>query len=840
MTRTSGLRGTVAAIIGVAALLMAGAPLGAQELFGTLRRVGPDGVATPASGVVVIVERASDGTLVSRGLTGAAGTWRLAVTTDSLRVRALRIGQEPLELATLRLGVGEARELSAELPDRPVQISAVRTRLNNRCPVDATNTRELARLFADARTALMASQLSSPDGRPRSRYRLTTTEWNAREDKLLQVSAQEFVSEAADPFRSVPVDSLAQLGFVTREPDGSIVWRAPDAAVLTDDRFLAEYCLHLVEDSVPATQRIGIGFRPSRARRDITQIEGVLWLDRATAALQRLEFAYVGLGYPLRDARPRGWVEYTGLPDGSWLVHEWGLRMAKDTRRLSLIGQTVSDSRSLGGITELSGEVLEVSIAARRRYTVGADDWVSETGAVIVPPPPAARGPACAPTAGRVLGTVRGADGAPLAGGRVEARLDARRANGASDTTERWSAVTDSAGTFELCGLPLEQLLRLAFAAAEHAADDVAVRISSTRLVASVDWMLRSDRPVSAVALAAAADALRAPIVVNDPALPVSARASDAGATGALPTREPAASPARQLRVQAEQGNPLGAAAVQLPSGDRYTSDSLGIVVLRDSTALETTVRVQRVGYRPFDGTVTRAHVGDPFVVALERVVLASASGAVVRVVDADSFPIPYAMVHLDGAAALPTNDEGLLRLGRDPRLRVTARVQRIGYAPFDGTLTRESDAAPFVVQLQLLRTTLETVRTVAPGVTMLSRTGFYDRMERRRREAFLGEFITPEELTQRAVGRITSVLVGKQYVQVYNGRLFGRGGCRMNILLDGKLMMGDNTPDDYLGSHEVMAIEIYPSTANAPFELIPVTAQGSCGIVAFWTGPRR
>jgi hypothetical protein len=61
-----------------------------------------------------------------------------------------------------------------------------------------------------------------------------------------------------------------------------------------------------------------------------------------------------------------------------------------------------------------------------------------------------------------------------------------------------------------------------------------------------------------------------------------------------------------------------------------------------------------------------------------------------------------------------------------------------------------------------------------------------------------------------------------------------------MNILLDGKLMMGDNTPDDYLGSHEVMAIEIYPSTANAPFELIPVTAQGSCGIVAFWTGPRR
>lgn len=184
LTRTPGLRGTLAAIIGFAALLMAGAPLGAQELFGTLRRVGPEGGATAASGVVVLVERARDGTLVSRGLTGSAGTWRLAVTTDSLRVRVLRIGQEPVELGTLRLGVGEARELSAELPDRPVQISAVRTRLNNRCPENPTNTREVARLFADARTALLASQLSSPDGRPRSRpMREPTSVWASRGER---------------------------------------------------------------------------------------------------------------------------------------------------------------------------------------------------------------------------------------------------------------------------------------------------------------------------------------------------------------------------------------------------------------------------------------------------------------------------------------------------------------------------------------------------------------------------------------------------------------------------------------------------------------------------------
>ena len=37
-----------------------------------------------------------------------------------------------------------------------------------------------------------------------------------------------------------------------------------------------------------------------------------------------------------------------------------------------------------------------------------------------------------------------------------------------------------------------------------------------------------------------------------------------------------------------------------------------------------------------------------------------------------------------------------------------------------------------------------------------------------------------------------------------------------------------------------VMAIEIYPSLANAPDELIPLTGGGGCGIIALWTGPRH
>jgi hypothetical protein len=51
---------------------------------------------------------------------------------------------------------------------------------------------------------------------------------------------------------------------------------------------------------------------------------------------------------------------------------------------------------------------------------------------------------------------------------------------------------------------------------------------------------------------------------------------------------------------------------------------------------------------------------------------------------------------------------------------------------------------------------------------------------------------------------------------------------------------MDGNRLEDHVAGSEVMAIEVYPSTANAPVELIPLTRQGSCGIVAAWTGPRQ
>lgn len=219
---------------------------------------------------------------------------------------------------------------------------------------------------------------------------------------------------------------------------------------------------------------------------------------------------------------------------------------------------------------------------------------------------------------------------------------------------------------------------------------------------------------------------------------------------------------------------------------------------------------------------------------------LCAQESLLLRVVDLDGVPIPYAMVTAQGGTR-SADTTGRVRLNSERSLTLTVAVRRMGYVPFDGPVARLSYDDDFAVVLQPIQRAMDTVRTIAPRQTPLSRTGFYDRMERAKKGAIVGEFITPEELELRARGGVTGVFWGKQYARP-NGEdeLIGRRNCKMQILLDGMLIAQNDKLKQFLAINEVMGIEIYPSTANAPHELIPVTFRGSCGIVAFWTGPRR
>lgn len=145
---------------------------------------------------------------------------------------------------------------------------------------------------------------------------------------------------------------------------------------------------------------------------------------------------------------------------------------------------------------------------------------------------------------------------------------------------------------------------------------------------------------------------------------------------------------------------------------------------------------------------------------------------------------------------------------------------------------------------------------------------------------AILADFFTPKQLDERqGFTKVTQMIAGSRYARVNslsggNTRVLvivGRGGCPMNVVLDGQLVRGTAQDvavssrcrsqinpngtrqsgndsmaakvsiDDVVDGRSIMAVEIYSNTANAPAEL--VRASGGRRVVrsvALWTGARR
>lgn len=249
----------------------------------------------------------------------------------------------------------------------------------------------------------------------------------------------------------------------------------------------------------------------------------------------------------------------------------------------------------------------------------------------------------------------------------------------------------------------------------------------------------------------------------------------------------------------------------------------------------------------------------------------AQESAARLRVVDTGGLPIPFAVVNIGKARALIADDSGRLVLSASDDDSLRIRVRRIGYAEFYGPVPRPSDGQ-YVIILTPLPTQIAAVTVTERANTPLAMRGFYDRVERVRLGAIVGSFLTPEDLDEMNESSVSGILRHSTYARISRVRLgrgiplnvvTGRGGCAMNIVVDGQLATrtvqelyspgsinsagtrvdrGVGPPmdiDELVDGRSVMAVEVYPSGANAPAELIPISGTGSCGIVAIWTGGR-
>jgi len=329
----------------VLSCLMVGT-LGAQQLRG--RVVLPDSVS-PASGILLT---ATDlrGAVVGRALTDARGEFRLRVPQPmSVIVRALRVGYRPSHHGTFDLALGESAPVRLVLSAEAVQLAAITVRRSDSCRSRDDSRTRVAEVWEEARKALLVAQTRG-DGAE------LVAEWT-RYDRQLDTSGYRVLDQAVhltrspsdQPFRSQTAELLAKDGYVVEE-DGEIIYYAPDADVLLSDSFAATHCFQLEAPPEDMPWLIGLRFRPIDAARTRRDIEGTFWVDRRSAELRALDFAFTNLPSVADRAEPGGRVEFTRLPDGAWLVSRWQIRMpelqriAPATRasaRMNVVGSTI-------------------------------------------------------------------------------------------------------------------------------------------------------------------------------------------------------------------------------------------------------------------------------------------------------------------------------------------------------------------------------------------------------------------------------------------------------------------------------------------------------------------
>lgn len=473
---------SMGAAVLVAALTCA-TGIGAQSVRGSVLQ--PDS-ATHAPGVVVVAadER---GDVIARTLSTEAGDFDLRVPgAGTYTLRLLRVGFRPTTLAPLSVPADGVSGVRAVLGAEAVLLSAVTVRSDNVCGTTEDTGRVIAQLWEEARTALTATQLSAGS-------KTLDVDWQvfrfeiARRTQRVSGRVVNARSGATDrPFVSASADSLADDGYVIDE-ERDRTFRAPDAAALLSGRFAATHCFRIDSPSKSRPQWIGISFRPTIDRDWIRDIEGTLWIDRATSELRLLEFKYTNLPHDVDVPEVGGFVEFLRVPTGHWLIARWAIRAPKLVRRsrggAAVPGGGGSDITVVESISVVGGEVTRARHGAGTVYGVDPKLSSSDGQNATKPAQPSACG--AGSREGLVLaGTVR------FGGRETRAAVSVSWVPATAGAASRLSTVTDDHGGWTIPCVPdnVELIVRATNGAVGSAPRPVPV--AATRTLSGLDLEL--------------------------------------------------------------------------------------------------------------------------------------------------------------------------------------------------------------------------------------------------------------------------------------------------------------------------------------------------------------
>lgn len=805
--------------------------LSAQAVRGTLRS-GGSGAPVPGAHVQL---RDVSGRVVASGNTDAGGRFLLrAPAAGSYTVSAERIGFARAVSPLLSLAVGETVEhrLEARLQESSLEGIVVRGGERARCRTMPPAGEPVHTVWEAARRALEGTESAAREGLYRYSARVFERDVDPRSATVQAEQASVRAGMSGTPFTTVPLERLAEKGYMEEDGD-SLLFHAPDAAALLSDAFLEQHCFRLQAPPSGDEGTIGLAFEPVRARR-LPDIEGVLWLDRASSELRRMEYRYTGLDSRRAAENAGGELEFRRLPSGDWIVSRWRIRMPLMGVQQVSVAQPMPGSEirpvqqwTLLGVREKGGELTQV---ARR----DGSPVLAAAGARL---------------AGMVYDSTRRAG---LAGARVWL------------SGTEYAAQTDSAGRYELADLP-EGRYSVSFGGAR------------------LDSLGYAPAPVT-VTLARGATTQR------DLAVPPPVRllAAACSATGADST---AAGSGILVGVVRQGGTdaPLAGARVTLAGGGRAMearTDARGAYRFCGAPAGPVAVRVEASGalvrttLQLEGGPVLQDFTVAPRVAAAPRPGQAASARAVVtgRVLSgAGGAPLPGATVVLGGGGTATTDAQGRFTVRG-----VVAGSQDVTVAhPAHGTRTVKAVVEGSTADLELrlgegmrLAALVTTPYTLDPLRVEASRerrsldaVGFYERQR-----MGWGVFLTEEDFRRGAP--LSSVIRTIPGIRVIRHQPPGRMGtappvetrlvssrsntsvrlgessndraadqCFFPVFLDGVRIMSDSPEqgqdiDRHLRTGDVVAIEVYRNGAEVPPQYR--TANLACGVVLLWTQAER
>ena len=262
-------------LVPLAATAISRGALEAQVVRGTV--VMPD--SSVAVGAIVVADD-ERGATVGRALTNGAGQFSLKLpAAGRYSLKLLRIGFRPTIGPTISIAADATEFVRLVLSGQIVALSAINVRDRGTCRVSADTGLAVARVWEEARKAMLSSQLQAD----RAPLVAAWIEYDRHLDSTGRIvrgqNVRSTTSATTHAFKSKPVAFLDSAGYVVSD-NGVITYHAPDAEVLLSETFAGAHCFHFEAPPRENAGLIGVTFEPTPDRRDRREIRGTVWLDR--------------------------------------------------------------------------------------------------------------------------------------------------------------------------------------------------------------------------------------------------------------------------------------------------------------------------------------------------------------------------------------------------------------------------------------------------------------------------------------------------------------------------------------------------------------------------------